>query len=192
MVRHRILIVDDDEGVRSALRRILASEAHIVLEADSPRTALSVLADNPVSVIITDERMPACSGRDFMRIVRKRYPRVARIMLTAYADTKTVIEAVNDGEIFRFFTKPWDDVELVAAVRQAIAAFEETELECDILSKLKERDDDTKELEDLYPGITTVSRDPDGRVVIENDDPNEPNPEGGNQENETRNRPRRR
>ncbi len=179
MARHRILIVDDDEGVRAAVKRILASETHIVLEADSPKTALSVLADNPVSVIISDERMPGCSGLDFMRIVKKKYPHVTRIMLTAHADTQTVIEAVNGGEIFRFFTKPWDDVEVVAAVRQAIVAAEETQLECDILASLRERDDDTKELEGQFPGITRVAKDPDGRVIIENDGPNELKPEGG-------------
>lgn len=169
MVRHRILIVDDDKEVRAALKRILASEANIILEADSPKTALTVLDDNSVSVIITDERMPGCSGLEFMRIVKKRYPRVVRIMLTAYANTQTVIKAVNEGEIFRFFTKPWDDVEVVAAVGQAITAVEETELESEIMSRLRERDEDSGKLEGRYPGITRVARDPNGCVIIEDD-----------------------
>lgn len=167
MDKHNILIVDDERSVRSALRRILENELWNVLQADSPGTALALLAANPVSAIITDERMPGCSGLEFMRIVKKKYPHVARIMLTAHANTRTVIRAVNEGEIFRFFTKPWNNEELIAAIQQAVEAAEEQKLESTLLSTFAETDTEVEELERRHPGITEVKKDEGGRVIIE-------------------------
>ncbi|MBI5115626.1 response regulator [Candidatus Poribacteria bacterium] len=169
MDKHRILIVDDDKSVRSALKRVFAETPYIVLEAENPKEALAALAGGSVSVIITDEKMPGYSGLDFVKLVKRKCPEAVRIMLTGYANTQTVISAINDGEIFRFFTKPWNDSELVAAVRQAVDSIHEKELESSILSASSEPRKETEELETHYPGITKVLKDDEGYIILEDD-----------------------
>src|SRR5512136_937546 len=115
-----LLIVDDDEHVRRALRRVLRRTPCHVLDAPDAAVALDVLAQEPVHVIVTDYRMPGMSGVEFLRIVKDRYPRVQRVLLTGQADSSAIEEAVNQSEIFRFIWKPWDDSHLLLTIQSAI------------------------------------------------------------------------
>lgn len=95
-------------------------------------------------------------------------------MLTGYANTQTVIRAINDGEIFRFFTKPWNDDELLAAVRQAVESVKERELESSLLQAPNESGKESEELESRYPGITKIRKDDKGYVILDDDSASEP------------------
>jgi two-component system NtrC family sensor kinase len=115
-----LLVVDDDEHVRRALKRVLKRSGCRLLEAPDADAALALLAADPVHVIVSDHRMPGMSGVEFLRIVKERWPRVQRVLLTGQADTAAIEEAVNQSEIFRFIWKPWDDSHLLLTVQSAI------------------------------------------------------------------------
>jgi len=119
MARATILIVDDDEAVRTALGRSLRRCEYELRFASSAQEGLNVLQKEPVDIVISDQRMPQMSGLSFLEIVRDRHPEAIRIILTGCADTSTAIDAINEGEIYRFLTKPWDDVELQVTLHLA-------------------------------------------------------------------------
>ncbi|HEX8908187.1 MAG TPA: ATP-binding protein [Anaeromyxobacteraceae bacterium] len=115
-----MLIVDDDEHVRRALRRVLRRARCRVLDAPEAQTALDILAREPVQVVVSDYRMPGMSGVEFLRAVKERWPRIQRVLLTGQADSTAIEEAVNQSEIFRFIWKPWDDGHLLLTVQSAV------------------------------------------------------------------------
>jgi len=77
--------------------------------ATRPKDAFDLLAQHDVQVIISDQRMPEMSGTEFLSRVKDMYPNTARIVLSGYTDLKSVTEAVNQGAIFKFLSKPWED-----------------------------------------------------------------------------------
>jgi two-component system NtrC family sensor kinase len=118
-----LLIVDDDEHVRRALRRVLRRARCRVLDAPEAQTALEMLSKEPVQVVVSDYRMPGMSGVEFLRAVKERWPRIQRVLLTGQADSTAIEEAVNQSEIFRFIWKPWDDGHLLITIQSAIDQF---------------------------------------------------------------------
>jgi len=116
----RILVVDDEDNVRKSLRRLLVRDGYQVLTANGAQEGFDILAQNRIDVVISDHRMPNMTGVDFMTHTRSMYPDTARIVLTAYQDEEALSKAVNEGEVFRFLTKPWDDEKLRQVVREAI------------------------------------------------------------------------
>ncbi len=115
-----VLIVDDDEHVRRALKRVLKRARCRLHEAPDADGALAFLTVEPVHVVVSDYRMPGMSGVEFLRVVKERWPRVQRVLLTGQADTAAIEEAVNQSEIFRFIWKPWDDAHLLLTIQSAI------------------------------------------------------------------------
>jgi len=120
MEKAKLLIVDDEALIRKALGRVLRAEPVEVLEAENAAEALKLLVTEPVALVITDYRMPGMDGLDFLRLVRERCPDTIRIMLTGHGDMSTAIQAINQGDVFRFFTKPWDQEELLHSVQKAL------------------------------------------------------------------------
>ncbi len=115
-----LLIVDDDEHVRRALKRVLKRSRCALHEAPDADQALAILGAHTVHVVVSDYRMPGMSGVEFLRIVKERWPRAQRVLLTGQADTAAIEEAVNQSEIFRFIWKPWDDGHLLLTIQSAI------------------------------------------------------------------------
>ena len=116
-----LLLVDDERGIRSALTRLLRQDGYRILSAGSGEDGLELLALNAVQVIISDQRMPGMSGTEFLGKVSRLYPATVRILLSGYTDLKVVTEGVNQGAVFKFVTKPWDDDQLRQQVREAFA-----------------------------------------------------------------------
>ena len=79
-------------------------------------------------MIVADQRMPNMTGTEFLGRVKTLYPNTVRIVLSGYTDLQTVIDAINEGSIYRFLTKPWDDQALRAAIREAFAQHERNPL----------------------------------------------------------------
>jgi DNA-binding NtrC family response regulator len=121
--KHSILLVDDEPEILFSLRGLLRREFDLHT-ANSGAEALEVLHRHAVQVIMTDQRMPEMSGVEFLRRARGECPEAIRIVFTGYADIKAVIEAINQGHIYRYLTKPWDPDELVAVLRQACDEYE--------------------------------------------------------------------
>jgi EAL domain-containing protein (putative c-di-GMP-specific phosphodiesterase class I)/CheY-like chemotaxis protein len=119
-VRHRsLLLVDDEVNIVSALKRLLRPDGYQILTASSGEQGLELLAQQPVDVIISDQRMPGLSGADFLRQARKLRPDTIRIMLSGYTELQSVTDAVNEGAIYKFLTKPWNDEQLREHLRDA-------------------------------------------------------------------------
>ncbi len=116
--RVRVLVVDDEPEVLNTLNRQLRRDFE-VLTAHDAEAALALLDQHAVQVIISDERMPRITGCQLLTQVRERNPHIVRLLLTGYADLAVVIEAINQGHIYRYITKPWNPVEIRTIVREA-------------------------------------------------------------------------
>jgi two-component system, NtrC family, response regulator HupR/HoxA len=113
-----VLVVDDEPRVLDALEAVLAADFH-VLRAEGGDDALRLLGAHEVAVIITDQRMPGMTGVELLRRSQEVAPDAARIVLTAYTDVDSLMEAINTGRIYHFVPKPWDPNELLVVVRRA-------------------------------------------------------------------------
>ncbi len=121
----RVLIVDDEENIIRSLTRLFMSNDIDVLSASSADDALKILEENEdVSLIISDQRMPHKTGTDFLEEARRIRPLATRILLTGYSDIKAAVDAINKGGAYRYLTKPWQDEELLQAVREAAYRYE--------------------------------------------------------------------
>lgn len=130
-----ILVVDDEEEILSSIKRLLSNTNMKVLTASNAEAALLVLEDNPVSVLMTDNRMTGMSGLELLSIVKNIYPDIVRILMTGYVDVDTAISAINDGEVYKFIEKPWKGEDLSRILQDAMERFE-------LVESLQEVDDD--------------------------------------------------
>ena len=116
--RIKVLYVDDEEGNLTAFRASFRRDFDVHTE-NSGVSAIAFLEKNPVHVVISDQRMPGMTGSEFLAIVRQRWPRSARLLLTGFSDIEAVIDAVNHGGIHAYITKPWDPTDLRLRIEQA-------------------------------------------------------------------------
>lgn len=114
----RILCVDDEPNIVAALKRLFRGRGYQVSTATSAADALMQLESESFDLVFSDMRMPGMDGSQFLEQVRIRWPKTTRVMLTGYADINSTIAAINNGEVYRYITKPWDDDEVLATARQ--------------------------------------------------------------------------
>ena len=119
-----LLLVDDEANIATSIRRLLRGDGYRIITAGSGMEGLEQLAVNPVGVIISDQRMPEMTGVEFLRRVKELYPDTVRIVLSGYTDLKSVTDAINEGAIYKFLTKPWEDEQLRENVREAFLRYE--------------------------------------------------------------------
>lgn len=115
----RILVVDDDERILSALKSIFRQRYHVFVTTDGNK-ALDFLRKYQMHVVISDQRMPIMPGVELLRQSREISPRSVRILLTGYSDLAAIVGSINDGEVYRFINKPWDDHALQTLVSEAV------------------------------------------------------------------------
>lgn len=183
---YRIMLVDDEINVLSALKRALFTIPFDELDGERPeievfvsaREALSRITGKSVDLVISDYRMPEMSGVEFLSKVVEVQPDVARIVLSGQADLDAVIDTINRVQIYRFIGKPWHDFELKTAITQALAAralvLENRRL-ADLVrkqyGKISRREAELLRLETESPGITHLTLTPDGRILLDDDEP---------------------
>lgn len=174
----RILLVDDENNVLNSLRRVLqrafADEALSIDTCDDPRLALEWAGSERFDLVVSDYRMPPMDGVAFLKSVRQMQPDTVRLILSASTDFDALMTAINEAEIFRYLTKPWDDDELVAAVRLGLARrtqlledrrlADQTRL---LQGEMSAEEIELCRLEADEPGITKVKWGPDGSVLLE-------------------------
>lgn len=114
-----ILLVDDEENILSAMRRVLRREGYQILTAGGGKEGLALLADHAVDVIVSDQRMPNMTGVEFLRQAKVLYPDTVRIVLSGYTELQSITDAINEGAIYKFLTKPWDDELIRANIAEA-------------------------------------------------------------------------
>ncbi len=119
-----ILCVDDEENVLKSLKRLFLEEDWELLTADSGELGLEILKEREVHLIIADFRMPEMTGVEFLKEANAIRPEAIRIILSGFADVDAIVRAINEGEIYKFISKPWNDEELKLAVRRSLEQFE--------------------------------------------------------------------
>ncbi len=115
-----LLFVDDEANILSALKRLFRPLGYRILTAEGGAAGLDIFAQNSIDLVISDMRMPEMNGAQFLEQVRLKWPDAVRILLTGYADVSSTIAAINKGEIYRYIAKPWEDNDIVLAVKHAL------------------------------------------------------------------------
>jgi len=114
-----LLLVDDEENILASLRRLLRRSDFRILTATSAAQGLQRLAETDVDVIVSDQRMPGMTGVEFLRRAKDLYPHTVRIVLSGYTELQSITAAINEGAIYKFLTKPWEDDLLRANIEEA-------------------------------------------------------------------------
>ncbi len=115
----RILVVDDEERILSALKSIFRARYHVFATTDGNK-ALDFMKRYQMHVIISDQRMPIMPGVELLRQAREISPASVRILLTGYSDLASIVGSINDGEVYRFISKPWNNQDLQQTVAEAV------------------------------------------------------------------------
>lgn len=121
---YRLLIVDDEANILSALKRVFSRENYNLLFASSAEEALAMLEQQPVELIMTDFMMPGMNGSELLCEVRTRWPQTIRLMLTGHANTEAVMGSIKEGAVYRFILKPWNDDDLRLTIALALEQYE--------------------------------------------------------------------
>jgi diguanylate cyclase (GGDEF)-like protein len=114
-----LLLVDDEDNILAALKRLLRRDGYRIITATSAAEGLQRLAEAEVDVIVSDQRMPGMTGVEFLHRARDLYPDTLRMVLSGYTELQSIIDAINEGAIYKFLTKPWDDELLRGHVAEA-------------------------------------------------------------------------
>ena len=120
--KHRqrtLLLVDDEDSIVSSIKRLLRRDGYNIVTANNGVQGLQCLAEHDVDVIISDQRMPGMTGVEFLRRAKELYPRTVRMVLSGYTELQSITDAINEGAIYKFLTKPWDDERLRAHIQEA-------------------------------------------------------------------------
>ncbi|MGH7341484.1 MAG: response regulator, partial [Candidatus Rokuibacteriota bacterium] len=118
--RARILFVDDEERILTALRSIFRHN-YRVFTATNGREAIDFVTKFRPHVVVSDQRMPEMTGVELLRQVKIASPQSVRMLLTGYSDLAAIVGSLNDGEVYRFISKPWDNEEIQKTVAEAVA-----------------------------------------------------------------------
>ncbi|MFA5182078.1 MAG: HD domain-containing phosphohydrolase [Syntrophales bacterium] len=118
--RIRILVVDDEPLVLDIIKRLLKDGHYEIFTAASGPEGLSLMGVFPIQIVISDYRMPEMNGVEFLREVCRLWPDTIRIVLSGYADSQAVIAAINEGQIYKFMAKPWNNEELKITIVNAV------------------------------------------------------------------------
>ncbi|MCX5909935.1 MAG: response regulator, partial [Deltaproteobacteria bacterium] len=112
------MFVDDELSILKALKRLFRDEPYEILISTSPTQAMQLLQDQEVPVVVSDQRMPE------MEKVKENWPDTVRMVLTGYADLEAALAAINQGNVYRFINKPWDEADLRLAVKNALTHYQ--------------------------------------------------------------------
>jgi response regulator RpfG family c-di-GMP phosphodiesterase len=123
MDKYTILFVDDEANILQSLKRLFRREPYTILSASSGKEGLKLLAETPVDLLISDHRMPEMTGVEFMAEVKRRFPDIMRIILTGYTDVNSITAAINEGNVYKFILKPWEDDRLKETIREALEVY---------------------------------------------------------------------
>ena len=115
-----ILFVDDEENILNSVVRTFVDSDFTILTAPDANQALDLLKSEAIAVLVSDNMMPGMSGMELLEMTKTVSPNTVKIMMTAYTDLPTVIEAINRVEVFRFIVKPWDNQQLLATVSDGV------------------------------------------------------------------------
>lgn len=145
--RIRVLFVDDEENILKAVRRVFPDDRYEILTAASGEQAIAVLeAGPPVQVVVSDYRMPGMGGVEFLRTVARRWPDAVRIALSGQADTSDLVSTINEGGVYKFIFKPWNEAELTVTIANAATLYFLERSVRDLMLEVKAKDEEIARL----------------------------------------------
>ncbi|MDG5815070.1 response regulator [Chitinispirillales bacterium ANBcel5] len=143
----RIMFVDDEQNVLSAINRMFFDdEDYELCLASGGKQAIQMLREQPVKVIVSDMRMPVMNGVEFLKEAKKICPDAVRIILSGQSDVKDVMNSINNGGIWRFISKPWNDADMKMTIKNALELYAKEMERRELLVKLKEKNESLKNL----------------------------------------------
>lgn len=162
----RILCVDDERNVLRSLERIFLDDDYLILTAGSGEEGLELLSAEPeVQVVISDYRMPGMNGVEFLKEVFSRRPDTIRIVLSGYADTAAVVAAINEGKIYKFIPKPWNDDDLRGTVAKALEHYASHRRNVQLAEELHLRN---QELNELNANLEQLVNTRTSEIILQN------------------------
>ena len=170
MEKSKLLLVDDEPNLTSALVRSLDRTQFKIFTADSAQQGLMILAGNDIDVVVSDERMPGMTGSQFLSEVRKQWPNTIRMILSGQADLEAAVRAINEGEVYRFLLKPCHPKELQMTILQGLQHKKLVEQSRRLLHEHQKTVNLLETLEKDNPGITKIDMDEDGVIDMESYD----------------------
>ena len=139
--KHTILVVDDEPDVVKSIQDLLRFD-YKVLGATRATDGLRLLGEQPIHVVLTDQRMPEMTGVEFLRRLRETHPDTVRLLITGYADIRAVIDAINEGNVYRYITKPWEPEELQAVIKESVERYELVAERKRLMGELKSKNEE--------------------------------------------------
>lgn len=166
-----VLFVDDEPNVLEALSRLLIDDSYEVRTCSDPHEALEMVKASPPTVVVADFYMPGLNGPALLHKVREFDERIVRVVMTGKPDVTAVLDAVNEGAVYRFILKPWDEDELRMTLHQAFEYQGLIGERNELLTQLDHQRDTIASLEDQHPGISKLpERDASGAFVLSKED----------------------
>ena len=145
-MKHKILFVDDELNVLKSLKRLFVDTDYMIFTAESGEQGLEVCAKEEIALIISDYRMPGMNGVQFLTKVKEQFPRTIRIILSGYADVAAIVESINDGQVYKFLAKPWNDHELLTTVQRSFEHYTLQEENTALLEELRTANTELRKL----------------------------------------------
>lgn len=161
-----ILIVDDEDSVRDSLTAVLEREGYTVHQAAGGEEGLAIVKERPIQLVISDHNMPGMNGVEFLKLVRERSPNVVRIMLTGDPDPQTIIRSINEGEVYRFIKKPWDNTMLRVTIYFAFETIQLEEENRRLIAALRRQMNFLRDMERDFPYLAALTRDEDAALLL--------------------------
>jgi DNA-binding NtrC family response regulator len=124
-IQPRILLVDDDPHILSALQRQLSRQYRVTTATNAKEAMRNIFSGEPYAVVVSDLRMPGMDGVSLLFLIRQAAPNTVRVLLTGYADVESAISAVNQGNVFRLLTKPCSSLTLMNVIRDSVELYRE-------------------------------------------------------------------
>src|SRR5271168_3591207 len=131
-----LLVVDDEPDLVHSVQDLLRFD-YRVLGATRAADGLKIMDKEEVHIVMTDQRMPEMTGVEFLKRLRQSHPEVVRLLFTAYADIKAVIDAINQGSVYRYIPKPFDPQELQTVLKQAVEHYDLVAQRKELLAELQ-------------------------------------------------------
>ena len=164
----RIMLVDDDENVLRALKRVLAQDHYHIETFNGGAEALKrIKTGGEFELVISDYRMPGMDGVFFLTTLNQLRPDILRMVLSAYTDLEALLGAINEAHIFRFITKPWHDYELRTTVAHALMHHAVLMENQRLANQVRAQREELERLEAEHADITHVRRDKDGSIMLD-------------------------
>lgn len=146
--KYCLLLVDDEENILNALYRIFRDDpTYEIITAHNAQDALAKIAHLTVDIVISDQRMPGMGGAELLHEIRNKYPDCIRFLLSGYADVEAIISAINEGDIYRFIKKPWNNDDLKALVKNAIGQRDVSHIVSEAIFRARTIINDAKDIE---------------------------------------------